>query len=49
MKEKKSSETNDFIPKKFYEDTSSKICNSCKEKLPKILDRGICPYCGRKG
>ena len=23
-------------------------CNNCNKVLPKILDRGICPYCGRR-
>ena len=23
-----------------------KLCVSCRNKLPKILDRNICPFCG---
>ena len=25
-----------------------RLCNSCKSELPKTLDRGICPICGRR-
>jgi rRNA maturation endonuclease Nob1 len=27
---------------------SEKECNSCKYPLPKLLDNGICPICGRR-
>ena len=35
-------------PKFKFISKDSKVCDSCKHKLPKVLDKGICPTCKRR-
>lgn len=46
MEQKKSSEI-DISKIEVDKSKNIKVCNSCKSVLPKILDRNICPFCGR--
>jgi hypothetical protein len=34
--------------KKTEKKVRHKYCNTCGNKLPKKLDRNICPYCKRR-
>ena len=34
------------LKKYFLSSPSGRVCISCKNKLPLILDNGICPHCG---
>ena len=50
MKTKVSSETKieNVVAEKAIIKTTNSVCNSCKSSLPSKLDKGICPFCGRK-